>query len=61
MNSVRKLIKFLIDIFLLNMSLIISIFLKYDQMQMVDRNINFFIIENPCLTGIFLYKTKMNP
>ena len=46
MNSVRKLIKFLIDIFLLNMSLIISIFLKYDQMQMVDRNINFFIYYN---------------
>ena len=46
MNSVRKLIKFLIDIFLLNISLIISIFLKYDQMQMVDRNINFFIYYN---------------
>ena len=46
MNSVRKLIKFLIDIFLLNMSLIISIFLKYDQIQMVDRNINFFIYYN---------------
>ena len=46
MNSVRKLIKFLIDIFLLNLSLIISIFLKYDQMQMLDRNINFFIYYN---------------
>ena len=33
MNSVRKLIKFLIDIFLLNISLIISIFLKYDQIE----------------------------
>ena len=46
MNSMRKLVKFLIDIFLLNMSLIISIFLKYDQIQMMDRNINFFIYYN---------------
>ena len=46
MNNVRKLIKFLIDIFLLNMSLIISIFLKYDQIQIMDRNINFFIYYN---------------
>ena len=46
MNSIRKLAKFLIDIFLLNLSLIISIFLKYDQIQMIDRNINFFIYYN---------------
>ena len=46
MNSIRKLIKFLIDIFLLNISLIISIFLKYDQIQIKDMNINFFIYYN---------------
>lgn len=46
MNSIRKLAKFLIDIFLLNLSLIISIFLKYDQIQIIDRNINFFIYYN---------------
>lgn len=46
MNSVRKLIKFLIDIFLLNISLIISVFLKYDQIQITDRNTNFFIYYN---------------
>ena len=46
MNSIRKLVKFLIDIFLLNISLAISIFLKYDQIQITDRNINFFIYYN---------------
>ena len=46
MNSIRKLVKFLIDIFLLNTSLIISVFLKYDQIQITDRNINFFIYYN---------------
>ena len=46
MNSIRKLVKFLIDIFLLNLSLTISIFLKYDQIQMIDRNISFFIYYN---------------
>ena len=46
MSSIRKLIKFLIDIFLLNLSLTISIFLKYDQVQLTDRNINFFIYYN---------------
>ena len=46
MNSIRKLVKFLIDIFLLNMSLVISIFLKYDQIQIKDMNINFFIYYN---------------
>ena len=46
MNSVRKLTKFLIDIFLLNISLVISIFLKYDQIQITDRNIDFFIYYN---------------
>ena len=46
MNSIRKLIKFLIDIFLLNLSLTISIFLKYDQIQFSTRNINFFIYYN---------------
>jgi|GEM_PF-5865255 len=33
MNIIRKLVKFLIDIFLLNISLVVSIFLKYDQLQ----------------------------
>lgn len=46
MNTVRRLIKFLIDIFLLNISLIVSIFLKYDQIQITDRNTNFFIYYN---------------
>lgn len=46
MNSIRKLVKFLIDIFLLNLSLIISIFLKYDQVQIIDRNISFFMYYN---------------
>ena len=39
MNSVRKLIKFLIDIFLLNTSLAISVFLKYDQIQITEKNL----------------------
>ena len=46
MNSIRKLAKFLIDIFLLNLSLTISIFLRYDQIQLIDKNINFFIYYN---------------
>ena len=40
MNTIRKLVKFLIDIFLLNVSLVISIFLKYDQLQITNKNIN---------------------
>ena len=46
MNNIRKLIKFLIDISLLNISLTISIFLKYDQIQIVDRNFKFLICYN---------------
>lgn len=57
MNSIRKLVKFLIDIFLLNISLAISIFLKYDQIQITDRNINFFIYYNlSFLYSIFYFK-----
>ncbi len=39
MNTIRKLVKFLIDIFLLNVSLVVSIFLKYDQLQITNKNI----------------------
>ena len=46
MNTIRKLVKFLIDIFLLNISLVISIFLKYDQLQITNKNINFLIYFN---------------
>ena len=46
MNTTRKLVKFLIDIFLLNISLVISIFLKYDQLQITNKNINFLIYFN---------------
>ena len=46
MNTIRKLVKFLIDIFLLNTSLVISIFLKYDQLQITNKNINFLIYFN---------------
>lgn len=46
MNTIRKLVKFLIDIFLLNVSLVISIFLKYDQLQITNKNINFLIYFN---------------
>ena len=46
MNTTRKLVKFLIDIFLLNTSLVISIFLKYDQLQITNKNINFLIYFN---------------
>ena len=46
MNRIRKLIKFLVDIVLLNLSLGISILLKYDQIQLSDKNINFFIYYN---------------
>ena len=46
MNSIRKLVKFLIDIFLLNVSLVISIFLKYDQLQITSKNINFLLYFN---------------
>ena len=46
MNTIRKLVKFLIDIFLLNISLVISIFLKYDQLQLTDKNINILVYFN---------------
>ena len=46
MNTVRKLVKFLIDIFLLNISLVISIFLKYDELQITNKNINFLVYFN---------------
>ena len=46
MNSIRKLVKFLIDAFLLNISLVISIFLKYDQLQITNKNINILIYFN---------------
>ena len=46
MNTTRKLVKFLIDAFLLNISLVISIFLKYDQLQITNKNINFLVYFN---------------
>ena len=46
MNTIRKLVKFLIDIFLLNVSLVISIFLKYDQLQLTNKNINTLVYFN---------------
>jgi len=45
-NTIRKLVKFLIDIFLLNVSLVISIFLKYDQLQITNKNINILVYFN---------------
>ena len=46
MNTLRKLVKFLIDAFLLNISLVISIFLKYDQLQITNKNINTLVYFN---------------
>lgn len=46
MNTLRKLVKFLIDIFLLNISLVLSIFLKYDQLQLTNKNINILVYFN---------------
>ena len=46
MNTIRKLVKFLIDVFLLNVSLVISIFLKYDQLQITNKNINILVYFN---------------
>ena len=46
MNTIRKLVKFLIDIFLLNISLVVSIFLKYDQLQLTNKNINILVYFN---------------
>ena len=46
MNTIRKLVKFLIDIFLLNISLVISIFLKYNQLQLTNKNINILVYFN---------------
>ena len=46
MNTIRKLVKFLIDIFLLNISLVVSIFLKYDQLQITNKNISILVYFN---------------
>ena len=46
MNTIRKIVKILIDIFLLNISLVISIFLKYDELQITNKNINFLVYFN---------------
>ena len=46
MNTIRKLVKFLIDIFLLNTSLVVSIFLKYDQLQLTNKNIDILVYFN---------------
>ena len=46
MNTTRKLVKFLIDIFLLNISLVSSIFLKYDELQITSKNINILMSFN---------------
>ena len=46
MNTIRKLVKFLIDIFLLNVSLVVSIFLKYDQLQITNKNISILVYFN---------------
>ena len=46
MNIIRKLVKFLIDIFLLNISLVVSIFLKYDQLQITNKNISILVYFN---------------
>ena len=46
MNTIRKLVKFLIDAFLLNISLVISIFLKYDELKITNKNINILIYFN---------------
>ena len=46
MNTIRKLVKFLIDIFLLNVSLVVSIFLKYDQLQLTNKNIDILVYFN---------------
>ena len=46
MNTIRKLVKFLIDIFLLNLSLVVSIFLKYDQLQITNKNIDTLVYFN---------------
>ena len=46
MNTIRKLVKFLIDIFLLNTSLVVSIFLKYDQLQITNKNIDTLVYFN---------------
>ena len=46
MNNIRKIVKFLIDIFLLNISLVASIFLKYDQLEIMNKNINILVYFN---------------
>ena len=46
MNTIRKLVKFLIDAFLLNISLVISIFLKYDELKITNKHINILIYFN---------------
>ena len=53
MNTIRKLVKFSIDIFLLNTALLISMFLKYDELQIINKNINFLICFNLSFCGIY--------
>ena len=53
MNTIRKLVKFLIDIFLLNLSLVVSIFLKYDQLQITNKNINILVYFNLSICVIY--------
>ena len=53
MNTIRKLVKFLIDIFLLNVSLVVSIFLKYDQLQITNKNINTLVYFNLSFSIIY--------
>ena len=61
MNTIRKLVKFSIDIFLLNISLVISIFLKYDQLQLTDKNINILVYFNLSFCIIyFIFKIYNN-
>ena len=54
MNTTRKLVKFLIDIFLLNISLVISIFLKYDQLQITNKNIIVYFNLSFCIIYFIL-------
>ena len=61
MNTIRKLVKFLIDIFLLNVSLVASIFLKYDQLQITNKNINTLVYFNlPFCIIYFILKIYNN-
>ena len=60
MNTIRKLVKFLIDIFLLNLSLVVSIFLKYDQLQITNENINILVYFNLSFCIIYLILKRYN-